>query len=142
MSTAYLFHLCSASYLVEQEPRGNVQPSSTMTTPPIIRELHQLLAKLFLDAGDADTLMAEAGIERSRINADASPLSRWYAIVSEASKDGKVSDLLNAALNRYPKNTELLAIQKEVARSDAEREANFLEIGILSGKPRHLGVMG
>lgn len=76
--------------------------------------LYQLLAQLFPDEAASDLLMAEAAIERGRIHAETSPAARWYAIVSEADKDGKVAALLAAALNRYPGNTDLQALQTEM----------------------------
>lgn len=76
-------------------------------------QLYRLLAQLFLDAADADTLMAEAGINRSRI-ADASPAARWHAIVTEADKDGKVGELIDTALVRFPNHAELRRLRNEL----------------------------
>lgn len=79
-----------------------------------LTQLYKLLAQLFLDAADADTIMAQAGIERSRINAATTPASRWHAIVAEANKDGKVVQLIDAALERYPKHEALLRLKSRL----------------------------
>lgn len=100
---------------------------------PTLTRLYQLLAKLFLEQADADTIVADAGINRSHVKADATALGRWFSIVNEAERDGKVAALLATALSRYPKHEELLALQAELRRVDAEREAQdyFLAMAII-----------
>lgn len=82
---------------------------------PALIQLYQLLAKLFPDQAASTLLMAQAGIEAGRIWAEQSPRLRWYYIVSEADKDGKVEALVEAASKRFPKNAELVALHDEIA---------------------------
>lgn len=77
--------------------------------------LAKLLAQLFLDPADADLIMAQAGINRGRVLTEQSASTRWYAIVNEAEKAGQIAALIDTALLRYPKHTELKRLKAELA---------------------------
>lgn len=70
-------------------------------------QLSKILASLYPDVVSSIAFMADLGMQSGRIQAEQSPSTRWYFIVSECEKAGLVQDLIGLALVDYPANKDL-----------------------------------
>lgn len=73
---------------------------------PLIR-LRQRLAELYPDIDSTILILADAGINASRIKVEQTPGSRWYTIVLEASRADRIPALIEVALADYPESKDL-----------------------------------
>jgi len=78
--------------------------------------------------GEADSLriMQAAGIDPARIRWESKPNTRWYAVVDEAEKAGRIDALIAAAQEEYPDYQPLTAL--------AAGQAEPLRILLLAGR--------
>lgn len=74
-----------------------------------LRNLRDLLAALYPDEATARRVATDAGLDERRIAFIGSAINIWHAIVSEAVKADKVTDLLQIALADYGANRALQA---------------------------------
>lgn len=96
-------------------------------TPANVR-LFKLLADLFPDAAMSQMVMAETGMEASRINVEQPPKARWYFVVAEAEKAGLIDELLTSASAQYPDNAELQQMRGAAGRGPVIKRPVVLAI--------------
>jgi hypothetical protein len=72
--------------------------------------LRNTLAKIYHDRAAAVIIAKEAGLDVSRLDLTGSSLARCHAIVEEATKQGRLGDLVRGALRAYPEDVDLLTI--------------------------------
>lgn len=76
------------------------------------------MAELFPDQVSSVRIMRTAGIHAERIDVEQPARSRWFQIVDEASKDGKLPVLLEVAVSEYPGQTDLRLLRDEMTRAE------------------------
>jgi formylglycine-generating enzyme required for sulfatase activity len=69
--------------------------------------LRNILAELYPDEESMRRLMADAGINVTRIKLTSTPVNNWHAILAEAEKLGNIDALLAVLLGEYGENPSL-----------------------------------
>jgi V8-like Glu-specific endopeptidase len=70
---------------------------------PALRNLRQILARLYPTERDARRVVADAGLDAARIAIEPKAINTWFAILQEAANHpGKIDALLQVALAEYP----------------------------------------
>lgn len=72
--------------------------------PKILTELRLALADLYPDVGSIRRIVHDAGLPSGRIEFNSKSTNIWHAVLQEAEKSAKVSDLLAIVLREYPEN--------------------------------------
>lgn len=75
-----------------------------MSNPTLLRTLRNLLASLYPDETSARRLVADAGLDESRITLSGQSINTWHAILSEAVKTDRLQPLLDCVQAEYGAN--------------------------------------
>lgn len=84
-----------------------------MVFTPRLIQLNDLLADLIPHEKNIEFFIKKAGVARRSINLKGDPLIMWNSVLSEAQKLGKVDDLINVILERFPQNPYLKSALSE-----------------------------
>jgi len=73
-----------------------------------MHDLATILAKLFPDEEDVKPIVSRSDLDFSRLKSASKPYNRWFNVTEEAQKHGKTGQLIDVALEEFPKNVDLL----------------------------------
>lgn len=74
--------------------------------------LHNILSELYTDEHSIRRVTSDAGLSQSLVSWNFDIPNNWRAILEEAQKQGKVSSIINTALQEYPNNRDLKNISE------------------------------
>jgi len=84
--------------------------------PDLKRRLREHLSRLFSESRAGRIFVSDVGLDPGRIDFSGSASIVWFNILEEADKSGRLVDLVEAAVQQYPKNRELLELRDELSQ--------------------------
>lgn len=95
----------------------------------ILTRLRTVLVQLYSQIEDAQRVSDDSGIGHSQIATGVNMTNYWHALLREAEKQSRVTELLAIVANEYPENQELVALilawQRETMPLSNIRLLNF-----------------
>lgn len=72
-------------------------------------QLRDILINLYPDRRDAQRVLSDARVDPHNVDLDGSASRRWYAVLVDADRQGRVHSIVEVARREYPYNRDLLA---------------------------------
>lgn len=82
------------------------------------RTLRRQLAELYSNIPDIQRILADAGVDQSRINLNAAAGAIWHGTLREAEKSGQIAELVAIVVQEYPNNQALRDLTTKFATNE------------------------
>lgn len=106
--------------------------------PKIFADLRNTLANLYPDEISIRRLMADAGVDLSRIVLNAAAANNWHGVLTEAERNERVNVLLTVVEREYGNNQEFLAACTAYRQAERQIGSEDLEAHVVIGEEKIL----